>query len=179
MFCMYCGATIAQDSQFCEACGKRQNVAVTTPRSKASVPQPASTTSNKTVGWVILFVAALVFFIFHVVPAIIFLGVAFFWLFVLSHAGITRKNALIGTAVAIVTALGIQAYETSSESEHQGTPQQKQVTTQPQGDEFEQRVGELLNAGLSRADAEKSVRATMQNEAEARNAKEPAQIQPP
>lgn len=61
--------------------------------------------------------------------------------------------------------------------DHQ-THEQESVT-QPPGEDVEHRVGVLVSAGLSRADAEKSVRAAMQNEAEARAAKEPAQIRPP
>ena len=26
MYCLYCGSTIANDAQFCESCGKKQNV---------------------------------------------------------------------------------------------------------------------------------------------------------
>ncbi len=124
---------------------------------------------DKAMVWLlVLFFGPLLFVIFHVVPAIIFVGLVFFWLFVLPHAGITRKNALIGTAVAVVVALGIEAYQESWEPKQQTARQQnQQSTTQPQGDDFEHRVGELVNAGLSRANAEKSVRVMMQNEAEA------------
>src|SRR5436309_5564903 len=101
MYCMYCGTTIGQDAQFCETCGKRQNIAVSA-STTASTPSAVPTKSNKAVVWLlVLFLGPLLFVMFHVVPAIIFAGLVFFWLFVLPHAGITRKNALIGTGVAV------------------------------------------------------------------------------
>jgi hypothetical protein len=81
----------------------------------------------------------------------------------------------------------------SSSDKSPGQQQQKSSVVQPQGDEheqqpsaskprddeFQQRVGELTKAGVSRADAEKAVHMQMRHEAEAEGAKEPAHIQPP
>jgi flagellar basal body-associated protein FliL len=141
MYCLYCGSTIANDAQFCESCGKKQNVVDASPAPPSIQQTVAPKMRSKATIWVLMIIVIVV--------------------------------------LAIAWSLHSPDNSTSQQEQHQP------ATTPSRDDEFEKRVSELLNvwqqsgANLSREDAERSVRASMQNEAEAQAAKEPAQIQPP
>lgn len=141
MYCLYCGSTIANDAQFCESCGKKQNVVDASPAPPSIQQTVAPKMRSKATIWVLMIIVI----------------------------------------VVLAIAWSLHSPDNSTSQQEQHPP----ATTPSRDDEFEKRVSELLNvwqqsgANLSREDAERSVRATMQNEAEAQAAKEPAHIKPP
>lgn len=138
MYCNYCGLAIRQGAHFCKSCGKRQGVTVSSGSPSGNPQLIAPKTGSTATVWallLLLLITPVLFVIFHLIPAIILFVLSVFWLLVFPHVGIAgTKKVLIGTAVALVVALGLQAYQAHSEREDSLTMQHEvPATTTPQG----------------------------------------------
>ena len=54
MYCLYCGSTIANDAQFCESCGKKQNVVIASPAPPSIQRTVAPKMRSKATIWVLM-----------------------------------------------------------------------------------------------------------------------------